>query len=129
MRGGLLLFVVVFFVVQCSAARMKSQSALLVLVYDECLAVCDDAIKQEDACPEFCDFVNHLYNHDPTIFQTLTTHYRQDIDVIRWALQELTKWKMNTKTDDLHETSMKFRDLLLKWGEYKVQYKATFGEE
>ena len=59
-----------------------TESALLVLVYDECLAVCDDAIKQEDACPEFCDFVNHLYNHDPTIFQTLTTHYRQDIDVI-----------------------------------------------
>ena len=32
--------------------------------------------------PLFCDFVNHLYNHDPTIFNTFSELYNQDAEVM-----------------------------------------------
>merc|ERR1711879_967912 len=101
--------------------KLKSKTVLLEYMYDECLATCEEVIKDQGACPLFCDFVNHLYNHDPTIWETITNVYRQDEEVIRWALLDVAQWKMKTKMEDLHETSMAFRDSLIKWGEVKRQ--------
>ena len=60
----------------------KIETRLLKVMYEECLARCVNVIKAEEACPEFCDFVSHVYNHDPQIFTTFTQLYRQDINVL-----------------------------------------------
>ena len=51
-------------------------------MYEECLTRCVEVIKAEDACPEFCDFASHVYNHDPKIFTTFTQLYQQDTEVL-----------------------------------------------
>ena len=50
--------------------------------YGECLALCSEVTENEAMCPGFCDFVNHLYTHDGTIFDTFTNLYHQDDDVV-----------------------------------------------
>ena len=62
--------------------RKWIESKLLEHTYGECLAQCSEVTKNEAMCPGFCDFVNHLYTHDGTIFDTFTNLYHQDDDVV-----------------------------------------------
>lgn len=59
-----------------------SEQKLLQYLYGECLAICDEQVKFEEACPTFCDFINHLYHHDPNLWRTVTEKYSQDANVI-----------------------------------------------
>ncbi|KAL6050686.1 hypothetical protein QOT17_019661 [Balamuthia mandrillaris] len=87
-----------------------------------CSELCDDQLKDNDVCQDFCRFVEHIEAEHAEEIQTTFETYGRKLAPASWAMQDTIRWRLQTNQEDLHALGDYFLESLLQWSRFAFRH-------